>query len=183
MVTKGDILYFAPGIRFDQIDLYGPTLPTQFECRIVGYYMKPAQECCERGHAFAAGVLLVSCIDALARFRLKTNKVGERFKDFVQRELPSFSNRELAEHFYEDFRNGLVHESRIKRGGQFSFDGKQTLEEIEGLLCVNPVYLGQEVRCALRKYVALLSSDAKERTSFTSIFRRDHAEDLQIVGL
>lgn len=125
MVTKGDILYFAPGIRFNQIDLNGPTLPEQFNCRITGYYIKPAEECCERGQAFAAGVLLVSCIDALARFKFKTNDVGKRFKDFVQQELPSFSNKELAKRFYEDFRNGLIHESRIKLGGQFSLEGNK----------------------------------------------------------
>ena len=183
MVTKGDILYFAPGIRFNQIDLNGPTLPEQFNCRITGYYIKPAEECCERGQAFAAGVLLVSCIDALARFKFKTNDVGKRFKDFVQEELPSFSNKELAKHFYQDFRNGLIHETRIKRGGQFSLEGKQTLEEIEGLLRVNPFYLAEEVRVALGKYVGLLSRDVTERTSFVKALRRDHSDDFRLAGL
>jgi hypothetical protein len=34
----GDHVYFAPGIRFADLDLEGPTLPTQYAARIEGYY-------------------------------------------------------------------------------------------------------------------------------------------------
>lgn len=49
----GDLLYFAPGIRFDQVDLDGVGLPVQLHKRIEGLYILPAEECAARGHAFA----------------------------------------------------------------------------------------------------------------------------------
>lgn len=67
----GDILYFAPGFRFDEVDIDGRRLPEQLNRRFVGSYLEPAKECLEHGFSFAAGVLLVSCIDALARLRFR----------------------------------------------------------------------------------------------------------------
>ena len=39
----GDLVYFAPGLRFDEINLDGSALPQQVELRISGYYLKPAK--------------------------------------------------------------------------------------------------------------------------------------------
>ena len=78
----GDVLYFAPGIRFDQVDLGGPRLPEQFRQRVRGFYIAPAEKCAEMDYAFAAGVLLVSCIDALARHRFGDG-VGRRDRKSV----------------------------------------------------------------------------------------------------
>src|SRR5574341_1198917 len=136
----GSILYFAPGIRFDEVDLDGRRLPEQFRLRMAGFYLEPAQACAQRGFAFAAGVLLVSCIDALARLRFD-DKVGKRFKEFTTKALPSFSEGDLAERFYDEFRNGLVHEARLKKGAQFSLETEATVQQLDGLLLVNPKYL------------------------------------------
>lgn len=37
----GDLLFFAPGIRFDELDLTGAKLPEQLQQRIGGYYVEP----------------------------------------------------------------------------------------------------------------------------------------------
>jgi hypothetical protein len=97
-----------------------------------GFYLEPAARCAADRHAFAAGVLLVTCIDALARMRFNNPKVGDRIKRFAREELRSFSASGLATRFYEDFRNGLVHEARIKNGGQFSLDIGSTVERVSG---------------------------------------------------
>jgi hypothetical protein len=110
----GDILYFAPGIRFDGVDVDGPRLPEQFKRRMVGFYLEPARECTRLSFAFAAGVLLVSCVDALARLRFGDG-VGKRFKKFAAEELQSLSGGDVAERLYDEFRNGLVHEARLKK--------------------------------------------------------------------
>lgn len=34
-----DILYFAPGVRFDQVDLNGPAPPNQYRARMTGFYV------------------------------------------------------------------------------------------------------------------------------------------------
>lgn len=174
----GDILFFAPGIRFDQVDLGGMDLPRQFECRIAGFYLNPADRCIEDGSAFAAGVILVSCIDALARMRFD-RRVGARFKKFVAKELPSFAQPTLTDRFYDDFRNGLVHEARIKNGGQFTMDADKTVQWINGLLLVNPRHLSVELRDALSTYVTLLTTNTAEREKFAGRLGTDLAADFQ----
>ena len=174
----GELLYFAPDIRFDQVDLDGRDLPDQFRQRIEGFYILPAEVCVARNHAFAAGVLLVSCVDALAR-RCFGNGVGKRFTRFAREQLKSFASGDLAKRFYLEFRNGLVHETRLKEGGQFSLDIESTVEILDGLLLVNPRLLAIEIRSALNSYVALLRGDAKELVKLSQSLRKDHAKDFR----
>jgi hypothetical protein len=175
----GDLLYFGPGLRFDQVDLDGPGLPKQFQHRMTGFYIEPAEAWARSGHASAAGALLVSCVDALARFRFGDG-VGQRFRKFVGEELRSFSGAGLAQRFYDDFRNGLVHEARLKEGGQFSLDTTATVEELGGLLIINPACLSQEVRAALDSYVILLVRDDNGRGRLAETLREDHSVDFRV---
>jgi len=175
----GDLLYFGPGLRFDQVDLDGPELLKQFENRMMGFYIEPAEKCVRCGYAFAAGVLLVSCIDALARLRFGDG-VGRRFRRFVCQELRSFFDDSLTQRFYDEFRNGLVHEARIKNGGQFSLETNTTVTELGGLLLINPDYLAQEVRAALQSYVTFLSQDDRARERLAQTLRRDHLDDFRV---
>ena len=178
MTRIQDILYFAPGIRFADLNLQSPGLPRHYRRRMVGLYIEPAEECTARGHAFAGGVLLVTCIDALARVRYGDNEVGRRFKRFARDELQSFATAGLDERFYDSFRNGLVHEGRLKDGAQFSLDVVgQTVEERDGLLLINPELLAGEVRAALDAHVALLDHDASERQRLAQALIRDHQQD------
>jgi hypothetical protein len=179
MTRVGDLVYFAPDLLFRDVDVDGPALPEQFARRIIGYYIRPAEECAERGHAFAAGVLLVSCIDALGRLRYGGG-VGKRFKKFTTEELPSFSDPTLAGRFYDNFRNGLVHEARIKEGCQFSLDRRTTIENYRGVLLVNPRELAREVRGALTRYIATISQSREERSKFSEALKSAHAEDLDL---
>lgn len=126
-------------------------------------------------------VLLVSCIDALARLRFGDG-VGERFRKFVREELSSFQGEELAGRFYDEFRNGLVHEARIKCGGQFSLERERTVEQLDGLLLVNPNYLAREVREAMARYVRLLSEDDRERQNVAAGLKRDFRQEFASVG-
>jgi len=173
-----DLLYFAPGVRFDQVDLNSPKLPEWFRRRVEGFYVRPAKECAHNGHAFAAGVLLVSCIDALSRLRFGPG-VGERFVRFVREELKSFAYGNHAERFYQDFRNGLVHEARIKEGGQFSLEVGTTVQESDGLILVNPDMLAGELESALESYINLLQTDPKEVRKLVESLKRDLAKDFQ----
>ncbi len=175
----GDILYFAPGIRFDDVDLDGPRLPEQFRQRVAGFYIVPSKECADRGHAFAAGALLVSCIDALARIRFGDG-VGERFRKFVAEELKSFSGAGITQRFYDEFRNGLVHEGRLKNGAQFSLEIAGTVETLDGILVVNPKHLAAEVLSALDCYVVFLQRDGQERTKLAGTLKLDLSEDFRV---
>ena len=131
-------LLFAPGIRFDQADLQGDALPAQYRQRMAGFYIEPAVVCADHGHAFAAGTLLVACIDGMVCLRYCDAVVRHRFIKLAQEDFRSFRTAALAARFYEDFRNGLVHEGRVKNGGQFSLEVDETVRELQGLLLINP---------------------------------------------
>jgi hypothetical protein len=177
----GDDLYFAPRIRFCDVDLDGPELPEQFRCRMAGFYLEPAEQCAQGDHAFAAGVLLVTCIDALARLRYG-GRVGARFKRFAREDLQSFPDDDLAERFYCEFRNGLVHEGRLKKGACFSLDAGATVEELGGILLVNPKHLATEARSALDAYIALVTLDDVERRKLAGALKIDLEDDLRLAG-
>ena len=165
-------------IRFDQVDLQGgDALPAQYQQRMAGFYIEPAVVCADLGHAFAAGVLLVTCIDGMARLRYGDGVVRHRFIRLAQEELVSFQGDALAERFYEDFRNGLVHEGRVKNGGQFSLEVDETVKELQGLLLINPARLAVEVREALYQYITLLATDQAQRQALADGLSRDHTRD------
>lgn len=144
-----DVLYFAPGLRFDEVDFDGPGLPSQLEARMVGFYLEPADCCIKMEFAFAAGVLLTTCIDSLSRAQTGSPDVKRRFTSFCRSHLQSFAREAIAERFYDEFRNGLVHEARIKKGAQFSFDFDETVVEVDDALILNPGLLALELRQAL----------------------------------
>jgi hypothetical protein len=172
-----DILYFAPGIRFDEVDLGGQQLPEQFRARIEGFYLRPAELCADKDAAFAAGALVLACIDALARIQLGS-RVGERFKKFATDELSSFKSGDRAARLYYDFRNGLIHEARIKKGAQFSLQFDETIVEIDGVFVINPRRVVGEVRDALERYVEQLQKQPEKLERLTAALREDYADDM-----
>lgn len=175
-----DILYFAPGVRFSEVDLSGTELPSQFERRLRGFYLDPAVLLAKSNHAFASGLVLISCIEALARVQTVGKKGdGQRFKDYIKNELKSFKDDDIAERLWEDFRNGLVHEARIKEGGQFSLDPPHTVDFSHSILTVNPLALADEVSDALSNFVTSLKSDGALLDRFLKQICSDFADELE----
>jgi hypothetical protein len=185
-MREGDDLYFAPGVRFGEVDLVGPGLAGQYRARIDGFYLAPARLCNEQGYAFAAGLLLVSTIDFMAGLHhsaegLAGRSVGADFRRFARCELRSFDTDELTERLYDEFRNGLTHEARIKNAGEFSFDWPQTVRLARGRLCINPVWLLREVEAALDRQIAELSQDEAKRAEAAERLRTLFAMEFGIV--
>ena len=167
-MRKGDDLYFAPDVLFTEVNLGDISFVNHLRKRIDGYYFAPTRLCIAQGHAFGAGVLLVSTIDFLAGLHrsadeLSDRPVGRDFRGFVRSQLPSFRSQDLAQRLWDDFRNGLTHEARIKNAGEFSFDRKQTVCLAGGRLCINPHHLLEEVEAALQRSMDTLVSDEAQR--------------------
>lgn len=175
-----DILYFAPGIPFKDVDWEGGKLPDQFHARIEGFYLEPAECRIETEHAFAAGLLLVSCVDALARLKYRSNNVGQRFKKYLTKDLKDFKGA-LAQRFYDEVGNGLVHEARPKNGAQFTLDSfiNKTLDERGDILLANRKYLIAEVREALRTCIELLKKDEHELRLLSASLMLDLEKDIR----
>ena len=172
------LVYFAPNVHFDEVDFDGLDLPDLIVRRIGGFYLSPARILIDAREAFGAGLILVTCIDALARLKIG-GAVGTRFRQFVQNELRSFATRGLSQRFYDDFRNGLVHEARVKLGGQFSLQTPRTLCYDRTYMVVNPEFLLDEVGQALKRYSVLLRTDAAELPKLAKKLKADHAVDVQ----
>ena len=122
-MREGDDLFFAPGVRFSEVDLAGPTLAKHYRARIDGFYLNPARLCIGQSYAFAAGLLLVSAIDFMAgRHHSAEGLVGRGggadFRPFARKELRSFVSDDLTQRLFDDFRNGLSHELRINRSSR-----------------------------------------------------------------
>lgn len=70
----------------------------------------------------------MTTIDVLSRLKYDIDEVRKRYVSWLVSEIPDFGlpipkykDQKLADLFYKQFRNGLVHEGRIKDGGQFSY--------------------------------------------------------------
>lgn len=155
----GDALYFSPRITFSELDILGDHFPYQLHDRFLGYYISPSQVLADSGHAFGSGLLLVSCIDALALYETGNSEVGFRFKRWCEENLPSFADKGRRDRFYRFFRNGLVHEGRIKNGGEFSLDPGMTIIDNPPIMSINPRYLAEEVIDGLDRFVAKIQDD------------------------
>jgi hypothetical protein len=177
-----DILYFAPDIPFKDVDWQGGKLPDQFRARIEGFYLKPAKCCIESGHAFAAGLLLVSCVDALARLKYRSTDVGKRFKKYLTKELKSFGG-DIPGRVYDSIRNGLVHEARLKNGAQFTLSSliNETVTVSANILLINPQHMFTEVQASLDAYIALLKENEHESHLLSAFLMRDLEIDISTV--
>jgi len=178
MSRIADELYFAPSIRFSELDWTGARLPTQFEQRIAGFYLKPAIALARANHAFAAGVLVVCAIDALALLMTGSNAVTARISAFCTK-IPDLAVGQNAAVFCEDFRNGLVHEARVKNGSEFSVDIKSVAVSSHKRLIVNPLLLGETVARLLKDYVAMLQQNPAEKLAFRNKLKRKFQYELQ----
>jgi hypothetical protein len=157
----GDILYFSPRYKF--LDLKWDNkniLIDAFEDRVKGFYIEPAKKLNEDKKGFATGILCVTTIDFLARIATDTNGVRKRIVEWLETNVKEFSENDpdnqkqtLANRFYEEFRNGLVHEGRIKNAGQFSYDFEKLVNVMNGVMVVNPRCLINVIETSFKNYV------------------------------
>jgi hypothetical protein len=164
MSRIADKLYFAPDLLFTELDWTGMRLPGQFRQRIHGLYLAPAIILARNKHAFAAGVLTVCAIDALAKMKAGSNAGNSRITAFCQ-SIPDLAGKN-ADLFCKHFRNGLLHEARVTDGSEFSLDIGRVAESCHERLSVNPLLLAKRVVFLLDEYVASLQLHPDQRNAF-----------------
>lgn len=174
-----DQLLFAPDTTFSELTLDNDDkLLDQLRNRIEGYYLSPARKLVEEEHAFAAGVIIVTCIDALSRFEYgEKPETKKRFPEWCETNLPAFEDGYYRK-FYNDFRNGLVHEGRVKRGGEFTFENSKAVVATDEIFAVNPKYLLEEVSAALDEYISDLATGKKSIEDLKKLIRSDFEYEL-----
>ncbi len=172
-------LFFAPEVSFSDLNAIlkdRDRLVAAYASRISKYFLDPAILLVRHQHAFAAGMLLITLIDHLRCIseisertdsearnvdtKQETNwrkKSGEKYQAFLSH-LPFAADAHVAEVFYENYRNGLVHEGHIKAGTGFSLDCDTFFEE-GGKTLVNPSALLGEIESYFADYVDQLNKD------------------------
>ena len=177
-------IYFAEGIKSSEIDFdnrHG--LINAFYKRIVGYYIQPARMLVESQYAFSAGVIVSALIDAIATYSiLKGDNIKELIKDLAfPRGIDAEAIDRFAKEFDDNFRNGLIHEGRIKNGGQFAFRGGALFSYESEFLIIDPRVLLKIVHDYFEQYIEkLLSSDPHYFVFHSKIKRQFEAEILAI---
>ena len=175
----GKILYFSPKYKFLDLKWDKKTLIKAFRDRVEGFYLNPAKLLNEGKHAFGAGVLCVTTIDFLARITINSEKVGQRIKGWLTKNIPGDFNETLAQRFYEEFRNGLVHEGRIKNCGQFSYDFSELVHQENGIIIVNSNLLLEKINDSFESYMTKVRTDNFTFQLFKCALMRDFQEDVK----
>ncbi len=67
-----------------------------------------------------------------------------------------------ANRFYFEFRNGLVHEGRIKNGAQFSYEYTKLVTMLKGSMVVNPDILLIKISKSFEDYISKVKMDDTE---------------------
>jgi hypothetical protein len=182
-----DALFFAPGIKFSDLDFSNnESIIEAFRRRVEGFYLAPARILIQKEQAFACGILCCVTIDFLARYSLPRKKNEWRICLWLQRNIPEFDPKrtgcsELAQSFQKDFRNGLVHEGRVKNLGQFSFDRKEVTSKVDGALLINPQILLEGISSAFGSYCNLLRSDTSQASRLVNMLKEDFRDELLAV--
>lgn len=175
----GEFLYFAPSIAFADLDFREERLPSQYAQRIEGFYLTPASTLVKAQHSFAAGLLILCAIDALAKIDNPDMSVNERFKSYCMSRLPSFSEAAGAKQLYDAFRNGTVHEARAKDGAEISLESDGCVESAPGGIRVNPQFLLEEARTALGAQMAEISASRDKLASFKKYLLKQFRSELE----
>jgi len=175
-----DILYFSPNYRFIDLDWKRKEILVEaFRDRIQGFYLVPARILNYRKKSFAAGVLCVTTIDLLARMALGSQNTGSRIKKWLLRYMPDCFEETDAKSFYENFRNGLVHEGRIKNCGQFSYDYEKAVHVENRVMVVNPGMLLEKISGAFESYMNDVENDDSAFAQFKCALIQDFRMDVR----
>lgn len=172
------VLQFAPGIPFHVLDFRSGVLANQFEARIEGFYISPALSLAKNRFDFAAGLLAVCAADALGGIFTGASGTRGRMISFFQT-IPGLDERNFAALFCDDFRNGLVHEARVKNGGKFSTNYRDAAVPFGDSLEVNPYELALSVRKTLQKQCALARKNTADLKALGAAIKRHFADDIK----
>jgi hypothetical protein len=173
-----DNVFFSPEIPLKDLDIDDRVLMIDsFKSRIKQYYLRPIKILNSLKSAFAAGILEFSFIDALARYSTNSNRVGERIEEMIIT-ISKTTNR-IAERCYDEFRNGLLHESHIKNCGQFCYEYPSAFNLDSECLIINPLLLQRDLCNFFELYISELQKDDTKYDLFILRIRSDFGNEIK----
>lgn len=165
--------WFAPGIEWREVDIDGEGFRDQLRHRFEGFYFEPAEQLLVAKNDFAAGVLILCAFDAIARLWTGKSLRGQVKERFEEAAAAMGVQKEYVSRFYDSYRNGLIHEARIKDGACFDKSRGDLIGEVDGGIVVNPRHLLGDARGLLD---ALLADSDRFSTNAMPLLRDDAAK-------
>ncbi len=107
------------------------------------------------------------------------DEAGKRFKKWLKDNIKEFDTQDFAHRFYDEFRNGLVHEGRIKNGGQFSYELKELVRVIDSIMIVNPEKLLEKIEKSFEKYIGTVEKEEWAFQALKCALIRDFQRDIE----
>ena len=182
----GDYLYFSPEFKFKDIDFDNRLhIITAFTARVEGFYLNAASYLIDQNQYFTAGLICIATIDLLAKMSLNS-RGNARIVEWLEINIPVFRKKDdggfystLAERFCKEYRNGLVHECRVKNGGQFAEQFDCTLKIINNVMIINPSYLVKDIHKSLIIYTDKLHKNDAIYHRFKRRLKNDYQKDVE----
>lgn len=188
MRIEGDI-YINPNTKWSKVntdDIDG--LISQYYERIKSYYIAPIHQLFSdkdrlQNYGFAAGVLLFSTIDAVGTFQTKRKGFENKFLEFIKDEkefmiLDTADKVRISKIISDDFRNGLIHNGRIKNAYAFSFESGNLFYLTKNTLIINPLNLLGCVERNVDIYFKMLKDNADAKAKFKDDFITFYEQEL-----
>jgi hypothetical protein len=183
MKRVGDVLLFSPNYELSRLITAEPVeIADQLERRVEGFYLGPADILNRRSHAFAAGVLCFAAVDAIARYEISRGYSSDRFKRWISK-LPDFSQLpdEELDLVHDDFRDGLLHEGRVRRAGRFTYRIHKAVHVENGAVLINPRILVDQMRASLKHYVEETKLDRRKLQILARTIMENFEEDFKLL--
>ena len=176
-MLRNNLLYFSSHYTFKDFYFGNREIKIKaFEDRIKSFYIKPIDIMNKNELAFAAGVLCIVTIDFLARIQTNSRETSRNvFKTYLEENISEFKNK--GDRFYEEFRCGLLHEGRIKNGGQFTYSLPEVLREENSIIIINPKLLIKKIEIVLKKYINELKLNIEKYKLFELLILKDFEID------
>jgi hypothetical protein len=177
-----DVIYFSPSFKFKDIDWNNKDqLIEAFRDRVCGFYLTPAEYLNSKKNGFATGLLCVVTIDFLARIAIRMGP-GPRIKEWIEGNIKEFKGKNhMCKKFLEDFRNGLVHEGRIKNVGQFTYDIQRIYCDGDVML-INPDKFLNSIKKSFQNYVSDIKVDEEKFKKFKELLMDDFKKEIELTG-
>ena len=176
-----DIIYFSPSIRIEDLDFDNREhIIDAFAERISSYYIRPAEILNNSRCAFATGIILMSTIDAINNYK---NNIAHRIEQFIidTEEFQYYGDKDqnsIRSEFRDSLRNGVVHEGRVKNGGQFSYEIPFNFVYQEGFLVINPDRLYNRVNIYFEQFINDLRNDNQIYQIFIDKLRHQFEQNI-----
>lgn len=178
-----DVVYFSPDLRIVDVDFNDrPRILNAIQSRIEEYYLAPARMLNANNMAFAAGVMLLSAIDAIAYYSIPRNKSNSRIEALISQldGVGRFPNpQSISSKICLNFRNGLIHEGRVKNGCQFAYNYPELLWQEHDFLILNPALLFQSISEYFEGFMNVLRRDLASYEQFSERLQRQFLNEVE----